>query len=56
MLCSGTGMRTVWGERIKSTSISDNELCDLKFDIHRVPVTAVEMDLLRALQIRVWDR
>lgn len=56
MLCLRTDMRTVWGEKIEVTSMSDNELCDLKFDIHRVPITAVKMDWFRALQKRVWDR
>ena len=36
--------------------MSDNELCDLKFDIHRVPITAVKRDWFRVLQRRVWDR
>jgi hypothetical protein len=49
-------MRMIWGEKIEGTSMSDNELCDFEFDIHRIPITAVRGDLFRALQRRVWDR
>jgi hypothetical protein len=49
-------MRTIWGGKIEGTSMSDNEICDFKFDIHRVPITAVKRDWFRDLQRRVWDR
>ena len=44
------------GEKIEVTSMSGNELCNFKFDIHRVPITAVKRDWFRDLQRCVWDR
>jgi len=46
----------IWVKKIASTSMSDNGLCDLEFDIHRVPTTALKIDWFRGLQRGVWDR
>lgn len=49
-------MRTIWGEKIEGTSMSDNGNGLGDFDIHRVPITAVKREWFRALQRCVWDR